>query len=240
MGLWGKITGQEAAKKAAKSQERALRAAIEAQKQGAQDATSAIQKSLGQQRGLFGEQMDMLSPYMGLTEGAMGQMGAISGAQGYGAQQAAVNQIQNSPLFQAQVQQGENALLQNVSATGGLRGGDTQAALAQFRPQMLNQQINQQYQRLSGLGGLGMNAVNQASGAYGQMSGAYGQSGVNLANIQTGLGQAEAGALTGIGEAQAASDLAGYQLSRDFIFDLAGGGLQAAGLGIDAKAAGLF
>jgi len=67
--------------------------------------------------------------------------------------------IQSGPQFQAMTQQGENAILQNASATGGLRGGNVQGALAQFRPQLLNQLIEQQYGRLGGLTSIGQNAA---------------------------------------------------------------------------------
>ncbi|WP_221175245.1 hypothetical protein, partial [Staphylococcus aureus] len=86
--------------------------------------------------------------YAGLT--ALGQNAA---------QQTAIGNINNSAEMQTYLQQGENAILQNASATGGLRGGNTQAALAQFRPQLLNQLINQRYQNYAGLTALGQNAA---------------------------------------------------------------------------------
>ena len=61
------------------------------------------------------------------------------------------------------VQQGQDAILQNASAIGGLRGGNTQAALAQFRPALLSQLIAEQYNRLGGLSSLGQNARRPAS-----------------------------------------------------------------------------
>lgn len=74
------------------------------------------------------------------------------GAQG---QQQAINQFEQSPMFQSLARQGEDAILQNASATGGLRGGNVQGALAQFRPALLNQQLQQQFQNLSGVSALG-------------------------------------------------------------------------------------
>ena len=102
------------------------------------------------------------------------------------AQAAAISQQENSPFFQSLVARGEDAILQNASATGGLRGGNTQAALAQFRPQMLNQFIEQQYGRLSGIASLGQNA---AAGA-----GNIGlQTAANTGNILMNSGAARAG-----------------------------------------------
>ena len=55
--------------------------------------------------------------------------------------------------------QGENAMLQNAAATGGLRGGNLQGALAKFRPQVLSQLINQRMAQLGGLAGMGQQAA---------------------------------------------------------------------------------
>lgn len=95
-----------------------------------------------------------------------------AGASGQEAQQRAIAGLEGSPIFQALARQGEEAILQNASATGGLRGGNVQGALAQFRPAMLNQFINQQYERLGGITQLGQNSaagvgtagMNSASG----------------------------------------------------------------------------
>lgn len=114
---------------------------------------------------------ELLSPYTQAGEQSIEMQQALSGALGPEAQQAAIDQIQNSPGFQASIQQGENSMLQNASATGGLRGGNTQGALAQFRPQMLNQAIDQRYNQLSGLSALGANAAGgQASQVGGYMN----------------------------------------------------------------------
>lgn len=86
------------------------------------------------------------------------------------AQQQAISQLEKSPTFQALARQGEEGILQNASATGGLRGGNVQGALAQFRPALLNQQIQQQLSTLGGISSLGQNAA----------------AGVGNAGVQTG------------------------------------------------------
>ena len=98
------------------------------------------------------------------------------GAQG---QQQAISQFEQSPMFQALARQGEDAILQNASATGGLRGGNVQGALAQFRPALLNQQIQQQFQNLGGLTALGQNS------AAGVGAGGF-QAAGNIGNIMAG------------------------------------------------------
>jgi hypothetical protein len=91
-------------------------------------------------------------------------------------------------------QQGENAILQNASATGGLRGGNIQGALAQFRPALLNQALEQQYSRLGGMTQLGQRSA-AGVGAAGMETGTnisnlLGQQGAALAGGE--LGQAKA------------------------------------------------
>lgn len=101
------------------------------------------------------------------------------------AQQQAIAGIESSPLFQSLLRQGEQGILQNASATGGLRGGNVQGALAQFRPAMLNQQIQQQLANFAGLASLGQNA---AAG----VGNAGIQTGANVSSLLQDTGQAQA------------------------------------------------
>jgi len=98
------------------------------------------------------------------------------------AQQQAINKIEQSPLYLEQVRQGENAILQQSSATGGLRGGNIQAALAQFRPAVLSQMIEDKYTKLGGMTDFGGSAaLNLAK--MGQSSGAgVGAAGMEMAS----------------------------------------------------------
>jgi hypothetical protein len=99
-----------------------------------------------------------------------------------------VNQQAQSPFFQSLAQQGESAILQNASATGGLRGGNVQGALAQFRPALLNQFLEQQYSRLGDLTKVGQ--ASAAGVATGGMNAA-----TNIGNAYTQAGQAQAGGI---------------------------------------------
>jgi hypothetical protein len=76
--------------------------------------------------------------------------------------------------------------LQNAAATGGLRGGNVQGALAQFRPQVLSSLIEQQYNRLGGLATAGQNAAVGVGNA-GM------QTGQNVSNLLAEQGSARAG-----------------------------------------------
>lgn len=133
--------GQKAAGKAADAQSAASEAGIAEQ----QRQFEAIQK--------------LLNPYVqGGYKGLSGQMDLL-GANGAAPQQAAIDALKGSPQFTSLLEQGESSILANASATGGLRGGNTQAALAQFSPALLAQTIEQQYGRLGGLSSMGQNAA---------------------------------------------------------------------------------
>lgn len=145
--------------------------------------------------------IDGLSPYAQAGAPALQQQQAIAGLLGPTAQAQAIRQMESSPLFQAQMRQGENAMLQNASATGGLRGGNIQGALAQFRPQMLSAEIDKQYSRLGGLTALGqmtqqnLAQLGQASAAGSASAGM--QSAGNIAGLLAQQGAAQAGGILG-------------------------------------------
>lgn len=168
---------------------------------GAQDRASAA--GIAQQNKQFEAIQKLLSPYVQAGTGVDGKGGALMaqqnllGLNGNGAQQTAINGIQNSPQFAALAKQGENGILQNASATGGLRGGNTQGALAQFRPALLNGLIDQQYQRLGGLTSIGQNAAagvgNAGMNTGNQITQLLGQQGAAQAGNALAQGQAQAG-----------------------------------------------
>jgi hypothetical protein len=141
-----------------------------------------------------------------LTAAVAGTPGALQGQQdllglnGAAAQQTSIDALKNSPMFTSMLQQGENSILQNASATGGLRGGNTQAALAQFSPALLAATINDQYSKLGGLTALGQNAAAGVGNAGMQTGG-------SIAALLGQMGSAQAGGA--LGQGAASSQLAG-------------------------------
>ena len=129
-------------------------------------------------------------------------------------QQAAISQFEQSPMFQALARQGEMGITQNASATGGLRGGNVQGALAQFRPALLNQQIQQQFQNLGGISALGQSsAAGVGAGgmqAANQIGNAYTQAGQAQAGGYLGQANAITGALGQIGGFAAGGGFGGF------------------------------
>jgi hypothetical protein len=149
-----------------------------------------------EQRRQFDRLQELLAPYVEAGTGALGGQQALLGLSGPEAQQQAISGIEGSPLFGSLVRQGEQGILQSASATGGLRGGNVQGALAQFRPAMLQQLIENQYSKLGGLAGMGQ-ASAAGVGAAGM------QTGSNIANLLGQAGQAQAGSALARGQARA-------------------------------------
>ena len=175
--------GLYSASKASKAQSKASNSAAAAQSEGDRLA-------IEEQRRQFDAIQKLLAPYNEAGTKGLSAQQDLLGLNGAGQQTAAYDAIANSPAMAAYAQQGENALLQNASATGGLRGGNTQGALAQYRPQLLNQLINQQYANLGGITSIGQNAAAQT-----------GNTGMATANNISGL-------LQNSGSAQAANYMA--------------------------------
>ncbi|MCH9646354.1 MAG: tail fiber domain-containing protein [Proteobacteria bacterium] len=83
-----------------------------------------------------------------------------------GNQQGLIDQVQSSPFYQSMMQEGQDAVLRGAGATGGLRSGNANTALAQKSQQVLNNAVQQQLSGLSGLAGLNLNTnaiANQTS-----------------------------------------------------------------------------
>ena len=117
--------------------------------------------------------------------------GGVSAAD---AQKNAIAGLANGEQFQALAKQGEYGIMANAAATGGLRGGDTQGALAQYRPAMLQGLIDRQ---LANLGGIAANGQNAATNTGTAAQNAGQQVNQSLGNI----GQAQAGAALASGQA---------------------------------------
>lgn len=202
IGLIGASVGSSAI--GAISQSKAAGKAADAQ-------TQASAAAIAEQRAAREEMRRLLEPYVAAGGPALQAQLAALGLGGPEAQRAFVAQQEQSPIFQALARQGEEAILQQASATGGLRGGNTQGALAQFRPAMLNQFLENQYAKLGG-----MTALGQQSAA------GVGTSGLGVAtNIGQLLGQQ--------GAAQAGRAMAQGQAWGNFASNL--GGLAGIALG---------
>lgn len=179
--LLGDLTGANAAADAA-SQAAALQAGLS-------------REAIAEQRRQFDSLQALLAPFVKTGTSALGGQADLLGLNGSGSQQSAIAAIQGSPQFASLLASGENAILQNASATGGLRGGNTQRALMEFSPNLLSQLIEQQYSRLGGLTSIGQNSAAQ-TGSAGI------QTGTNVASLLGQQGAAQAGGILAQGGLQ--------------------------------------
>ncbi len=124
---------------------------------GAQERAAMM--GIEEQRRQFDAIRKLLEPYVAAGTPALEAQQAMLGMGGRGAEQAQIDAVMRSPVFQERVRQGEQAILSQASATGGLRGGNVQAALAQFRPALLAEELETRYGRLGGMVGLGQRSA---------------------------------------------------------------------------------
>lgn len=172
---------------------------------GQQSQEGMSREAIAEQKRQFDQLQSLLKPYVqGGKNGLYAQQNLL-GLMGDNAQQQAISGIENSPFFKSQYQQAENAMMQNAAATGGLRGGNFQEALADNRSNMLYNNVQGQIQNL---GGLATNGQNAAAGV--------GTAGQNMANQ---VGQQ----LNGIGASQAGYALAKGQANQNMWGNIFGG-----------------
>ena len=174
----------------------AMSGAVQAKaaKKAGQAQVAAAETGAEEQRAAREELRRLLQPYTDVGVPALQAQMAAVGLRGPEAEAAYTAEVEGSPIFQALARQGEEAMLQQASATGGLRGGNVQGALAQFRPGLLNQFLTQRYQQLGGLTQLGQQS---AAGV-----GAAGMETANaLSNLAAEAGADRAGAALGKGQA---------------------------------------
>lgn len=169
------ITGTISANAQRKAGEAAAGAELEASKAG-----------IAENRRQFDALQKILAPYNQAGVQALERKSALAGLSGPEAQAALIKEIEASPLFTSTVEQGESAILASASATGGLRGGNVQGALAQFRPAVLNEIIAGEHSRLGELINVGQSSA-AGVGAAGL------RTGVNISNLTTQGGAAVAG-----------------------------------------------
>lgn len=180
-------------------------------------STQARAAEAGQatQMAMFRRTQEILRPYMQAgreelpTLGGFADVGPeafqrqlnLAGLRGAGAQESAIAGVQRQPRFGNLVQAGEEAILANASATGGLRGGNVQRSLADFRSDLLVDELEREYARLGGLTAFGQ-GVSQNLASLGQASAANQsaaglQTGEQIAGLQGQAGAARAGGTLG-------------------------------------------
>lgn len=232
------IQSRDAAQNAAQAQEQYAGQAL-AEEQANQQAAGNFQT------GEWGQQQGNLAPYLGGGATGMGELTSLLSTPGQGLltpwtqqfQAPTLQQAEQYPGYQFQLQQGEGALQNSAAASGQLESANTQEALNNYAQnfaqndytnvynQALQQYLNSynifnqnqanQYSRLSGLAGMGEQATNQF-GSEGQMAAN------NMSYLDLMAGQQQAQQENNIGSAMAAGDIGSSNAWSNMI-----GGLQS-------------
>lgn len=178
--------------------------------QGAQTSADAQRQAMQ-----YLQQADQLPS--GLRESALRSLGSLygmnygEGGMPTGVSGSITDRAMASPMYQAAVQQGENAVLRNASATGGLRSGNASEALAQVNQNALVAAYNDQVNGLQGLSSLPSNA-NTIAGYTAGIGNTLGQGQAMYGNT-LGQGQVAYGQSIGQGKITSAQTLAQGQIS---------------------------
>lgn len=139
--------GSKAAGDAADQQAAGTRAGIESQER------------------MFDKSLELQQPYREAGYGALTGLQSLVDPQG---RADMLQSYYQGPEYQQQAAQVEQQQLRNAAATGGLRSGGNQVALASIAPRLGQSYLNQQYNQLTGLANMGMGAASQgAQGALG-------------------------------------------------------------------------
>lgn len=188
---------------------------------------AAAQAGIDETKRQFDVTQDNFAPYLGAGEGALGELMALLGlptAQngyttapfdptsdsprngGIGGTLGAIEALKDSPLFQSLYRTGEEAILQNAAATGGLRGGNTQRSLADFGADTLAKVIQDRIANLSGIVNLGQNSAAGVGTLGAQKS-------ASIADLLGQQGAAQAGGVIAQGNKQANAINSGLKLA---------------------------
>lgn len=134
------------------------------QVEGLAGRTGAAADRMGVYEGAGAEGLGALGGFSQAGADALEAQRSLAGLNGAEAQAAAMADIENDPEYQMLLKQGEEAILQNASATGGLRGGRTQEALADLRSSLAARQLDKKYSRLGQLAQQGADISRFMSG----------------------------------------------------------------------------
>lgn len=160
-------------------------------KKAAKAQQAMLQQQIAEQRAAYGDAQGLFQPYQEAGFGGLNSYLNLLGQNGNDAQQQAISGIEQTPGYQAQLDAGQRTILQNASATGGLRGGNVQQGLAEFGSGLFGNYYQNMLGQLGALQQQGMNVQT------------------NLANARMGVGGNVGNAYSAMGDAQAQGILGG-------------------------------
>jgi len=129
---------------------------------------AGVQAGIESEERMFDKSLALQEPYREAGYNALGGLQQLTDPTG---RADALNQYYQGPEYAALSGQVEEQQLRNAAATGGIRGGANQAALATIAPQLGQQFLSGQNQRFTGLANMGMGAASQGSSQAMQLGG---------------------------------------------------------------------
>lgn len=182
--IMGDLTGQTAAQQAANAQ------------------TQAADSAIAMQTNMYNQQQANAAPYIQSGQQNLATLNADM-ANGSLTNQMTMQQFQQSPGYQFQLQQGQQAVQRSAASKGLLNSVGTQQNLDSYSQGLANQDYQQaltnftnnqqqRYNMLSSMANMGQTANNQMGGAAQVYGNQYGAN------------------MSGIGNAQSAADMQGY------------------------------
>ena len=183
--------------------------------------TAANQAAIAEQQRQFNINQTNMQPWLQAGQAALGQQGDLLGLNGTSSQQSSIDALKNSPLYQSLFRNGQDTVLNNAAATGGLRGGNTTTSLANFGSDTLASVIQNQLANLGGVSGTGQSSAGSLNSSGSNTASAISQL-LSQNGATTGGGilsstAAQNGGLTGV-----ASSLSGLLNNKSFINSLSG------------------
>lgn len=183
------------------------RGAKKAAETQANAASQGAELAVEENRRQFDVVRELLQPYVDAGRRGLSGYESLAGLMGADAQRGAIDGVMVGPEFNYLTKQGEDAILANASATGGLRMGNTQTALADWRQGVLSSLIERQVGRYGNLATMGQNsaagvgtaAMNMGNQNAALINGAANQAGAAQAGGQLAGARALTGAIGTIG-----------------------------------------
>ena len=159
------------------------------------DIRRGEEAALAQQQKALDYQMQLDAPLVGYRNQALSGLSDyyMGGQEG---QQQFFDQALASPAYQNYMQQGEESILRNAAATGGVRGGAVNPALALNQTNVAQGLVNQNLQGLQGFANPNLNTGNIAQ-TYGNMGNIQQQSAIAQGQADQALAGQVFGGLTG-------------------------------------------
>ena len=160
----------------------------------------ALQQGNAQANQVLQQGISALDPFVNSGRSSVNLQAALSGALGPEAQAQAFENFNSSPGQEFLQQRGEQAVLRNASATGGLGGSRVLQELQRQGIGFAQQDFANHFDRLGQVSNMGLGGANIASVLTGQMANNNFNYGNNAANMSFNTGQSVAGGRTRAGE----------------------------------------